>query len=70
MAGALVSVGVPPVGGAGLRLVVVGAHPDDPESSAGGTMARCSDLGFVVTALYLTRGEAGIADKSPQRRRR
>jgi LmbE family N-acetylglucosaminyl deacetylase len=47
-----------------LRLVIVGAHPDDPESSCGGTMARCADLGFDVVALYLTRGEAGIAHKT------
>ena len=26
-------------------------------------MARCADLGFVVTALYLTRGEAGITNQ-------
>jgi LmbE family N-acetylglucosaminyl deacetylase len=27
-------------------------------------MARCADLGFDVTALYLTRGEAGIHGKT------
>src|SRR5205807_245574 len=46
-----------------LKIVVSGAHPDDPESAAGGTMARYADLGHDVVALYLTRGEAGIRDK-------
>lgn len=49
-----------------LKIVVAGAHPDDPESSAGGTMARYADLGHEVVALYLTRGEAGIPGKSHQ----
>ncbi len=47
-----------------LKLVVVGGHPDDPESGCGGTMARFADLGHEVVSLYLTRGEAGIAGKS------
>jgi len=47
-----------------LKLVVVGGHPDDPESGCGGTMARFAELGHEVVALYLTRGEAGIAGKS------
>lgn len=49
-----------------LKVVVVGAHPDDPESSCGGTMARYADEGQEVVALYLTRGEAGIAGKSAE----
>ena len=47
-----------------LKIIVAGAHPDDPESAAGGTMARYADLGHDVVALYLTRGEAGIRGKS------
>jgi LmbE family N-acetylglucosaminyl deacetylase len=47
-----------------LRVVVVGAHPDDPESSCGGTMSRYADHGHEVTAVYLTRGEAGIKGKT------
>src|SRR5436309_10902173 len=46
-----------------LKVVVVGGHPDDPESGCGGTMARLGDLGHDVVALYLTRGEAGIRGK-------
>jgi LmbE family N-acetylglucosaminyl deacetylase len=47
-----------------LKVVVVGGHPDDPESAAGGTMARMAGLGHEVVALYLTRGEAGIRGKT------
>ena len=48
------------------RLVVVGAHPDDPESGCGGTIAVHTSLGHEVTILYLTRGEAGIEGKTHQ----
>ena len=51
-------------GRGGLKVLVAGAHPDDPESGCGGTIARYSDLGHSVTVLYLTRGEAGIRGKS------
>jgi LmbE family N-acetylglucosaminyl deacetylase len=47
-----------------LKIVVAGAHPDDPESGCGGTIARLSDAGHEVVALYLTRGERGIQGKS------
>ncbi len=48
----------------GLKILVAGAHPDDPESGCGGTIARYTDSGHSVTVLYLTRGEAGIRGKS------
>lgn len=44
--------------------MVAGAHPDDPETGCGGTIARFSDLGHEVAILYLTRGERGIKGKS------
>jgi len=47
-----------------LRVLCVGAHPDDPESGCGGTLARFAALGHAVTILYLTRGERGIEGKS------
>ncbi len=47
-----------------LKVIVAGAHPDDPESAAGGTMARYADLGHDVVCLYLTRGEAGMKGKT------
>jgi LmbE family N-acetylglucosaminyl deacetylase len=47
-----------------LKVVCVGAHPDDPESGCGGTLARYVAAGHHVTVIYLTRGEAGISGKS------
>ena len=43
-----------------MRILIAGAHPDDPETGCGGTMAYLSEKGHNVTALYLTKGEAGI----------
>lgn len=42
----------------GLNVLCVGAHPGDPEFGCGGTMAKYSKAGNLVTFLYLTRGEA------------
>ncbi|HVE40111.1 MAG TPA: PIG-L family deacetylase [Planctomycetota bacterium] len=47
-----------------LKVIAAGGHPDDPESGAGGTIARYADLGHDAVNLYLTRGEAGIAGKT------
>jgi LmbE family N-acetylglucosaminyl deacetylase len=47
-----------------LKVLVTGAHPDDPESGCGGTIARYVDAGHDVAILYLTRGEAGIRRKT------
>jgi N-acetylglucosamine malate deacetylase 1 len=47
-----------------LRVVCVGAHPDDPESGCGGTLRLLVEQGAEVTAVYLTRGEAGIDGKT------
>jgi len=47
-----------------MKIVVVGAHPDDPETICGGVMALYSGLGHEVVSAYLTRGEAGIEGKS------
>lgn len=46
-----------------LKVVCVGAHPDDPESGCAGTLMRYAQLGHTVTVVYLTRGERGIRDK-------
>jgi N-acetylglucosamine malate deacetylase 1 len=48
-----------PVRGRRLHIVCVGAHPDDPETGCGGTLAKFTRDGHRVTLLYLTRGEAG-----------
>ncbi|RPJ87037.1 MAG: PIG-L family deacetylase [Acidobacteria bacterium] len=41
-----------------LRLLVFGAHPDDPEK-VGGTMAKYIQLGHKVMLVSLTNGDAG-----------
>lgn len=49
-----------------LNIVCVGGHPDDPETGCGGTLRKFSAAGHTVSAVYLTRGEAGIEGKSHQ----
>jgi N-acetylglucosamine malate deacetylase 1 len=49
-----------------LKVVFVGAHPDDVEGAAGGTVAKYADLGHDVALLYLTRGEVGMKGKSKE----
>ena len=41
-----------------LKVVVVGAHVDDPQSGCGGTIARYADLAHEVVALSLTHGDS------------
>lgn len=48
----------------GGKCLVIGAHPDDPETGCGGTMAKLVSEGWDVVAVYLTRGQAGIEGKS------
>ncbi len=47
-----------------LKVVCIGAHPDDPETGCGGTLAKFSQAGHIVTVIYLTTGDAGIKGKS------
>ena len=42
--------------------LAVYAHPDDPEISAGGTLARWAEAGADVWVLITTRGEKGSHD--------
>ena len=46
------------------KILVIGAHPDDPETAAGGTICLLTDAGHEVVCVYFTRGEAGISGKS------
>lgn len=46
------------------KALVIGAHPDDPETGCGGTIAVLKAAGWDVVDVYLTAGEAGIAGKS------
>jgi LmbE family N-acetylglucosaminyl deacetylase len=49
-----------------MQIVVLGGHPDDPESGCGGTMARHAQAGDDVLAVYLTRGGQGVPGHDPQ----
>ena len=42
-----------------LRILIIGAHPDDGDIKAGGTAARWCALGHVVRLVSLTNGQAG-----------
>jgi LmbE family N-acetylglucosaminyl deacetylase len=44
------------------RVLAIYAHPDDPEISAGGTLARWSDGGAEVHVAVTTRGDKGTND--------
>jgi LmbE family N-acetylglucosaminyl deacetylase len=44
------------------RALAIYAHPDDPEISAGGTLARWSEAGAEVHVVVTTRGEKGTSD--------
>jgi LmbE family N-acetylglucosaminyl deacetylase len=48
------------------KIIIMGAHPDDPETGCGGLMALLAQRGHTIISAYLTRGEAGIAGKSHQ----
>src|SRR5688572_31751826 len=42
-----------------LRLLIIGAHPDDADYAAGGTAALYRALGHVVHMVSMTNGDAG-----------
>lgn len=42
-----------------LRILIIGAHPDDADLKAGGTAAKWCSLGHVVRLVSLTNGQAG-----------
>lgn len=45
-----------------LKVIVIGAHPDDPETGCGGLISLFAMKGYDVVSAYHTRGEAGIQD--------
>lgn len=47
-----------------LKVLVFGAHPDDPETGCGGLMNLAAKSGHQVFSAYLTKGEAGIKGKT------
>lgn len=42
-----------------LRVLIFGAHPDDPDSKSGGTAALYAKHGHIVKMVSLTNGDAG-----------
>ena len=46
------------------KALIIGAHPDDPETGCGGTMILLRQAGYEVVSVYMTKGQAGIAGKS------
>lgn len=46
------------------KALIIGAHPDDPETGCGGTMLKLRQAGYEVVAVYMTKGERGIQGKS------
>lgn len=52
------------------KVLVIGAHPDDPETMCGGTMLKLKEMGCEVVSVYLTSGEAGIRGKSHEEARK
>jgi LmbE family N-acetylglucosaminyl deacetylase len=57
-----------------LRLLIIGAHPDDADYFAGGTAALYREAGHVVHMVSLTNGDAGhhvkAGEELAQRRRK
>jgi len=42
-----------------MRVLAVGAHPDDVEFSCGGTLAKYAQAGHTVIIAYATNGDKG-----------
>lgn len=49
-----------------MNILVILAHPDDPEFFMGGTIAMWSKLGHKISYLLLTKGERGISEQYPE----
>lgn len=46
------------------KALIIGAHPDDPETGCGGTILMLRKAGWDVVSVYMTKGEGGIVGKS------
>ncbi|MBR5331911.1 MAG: PIG-L family deacetylase [Muribaculaceae bacterium] len=46
------------------KALIIGAHPDDPETGCGGTMLMLRRVGHEIVSVYMTRGEGGIKGKT------
>ncbi|MCC6935043.1 MAG: PIG-L family deacetylase, partial [Thermomicrobiales bacterium] len=45
------------------NVLFVGAHPDDPDAAAGGTVARLVSTGARVRYLIVTSGDKGVPNE-------
>ena len=50
-----------------IDILAIGAHPDDAEIGAGGTLLRCASLGYRTGILDMTRGELGTRGTAEER---
>ncbi|MBQ8443067.1 MAG: PIG-L family deacetylase [Bacteroides sp.] len=41
------------------KALIIGVHPDDPETGCGGTMILLKQAGYEVVSVYMTKGEGG-----------
>jgi LmbE family N-acetylglucosaminyl deacetylase len=48
------------------RILVIGAHPDDPDAFAGGSVARWTAQGATVRYVVVTSGDKGIPDDAEE----
>jgi len=42
-----------------IRIIMIGAHPDDCDSKSGGTAALFAEMGHAVKFISVTNGDAG-----------
>jgi LmbE family N-acetylglucosaminyl deacetylase len=48
------------------RILVIGAHPDDPDAFAAGTVALWTEQGATVRYIVVTSGDKGIPDDAEE----
>lgn len=49
-----------------LRILAIGAHPDDIELGCAGTLARCIERGDSVTMAVVCKGDSASSDLAPE----
>ena len=49
-----------------LRILAIGAHPDDVEFCCAGTLVRCIQRGDQVTIAFACKGDSASMDRPPE----
>lgn len=49
------------------KALIIGAHPDDPETGCGGTMILLRRAGYEVVSVYMTKGRAVLLENPTMR---